>query len=435
MRQSPSRRDRPTPLVTAVLVAAATSLAAACTSGPTPGAHSTTAMPQPSTTQLLTSPSSSSTTSTPSAPASSARSTPTAATPAAPSSCAPAIVSRMSPSERAGQLLMVGLGSDTSRTSLDALVTGRHLGGVILLGGWTGGSDSVRTTTRHLAGLASKAGTAGLGLLLAADQEGGAVQQLRGPGFSRMPSARVQDQDSPSNLTAEATRWGAELRRAGINVNLAPVADTVPTSVGRANGPIGQYDRQYSSDPERVSTMVGAFLAGMRAGGVAATVKHFPGIGRITGNTDVTARGITDGTTTVDDPYLEPFRTGIQDGVELVMVGSAIYSRIDPGTNAVFSGRIVTDLLRDRLSYDGVVITDDVGAARSVAGVPVGERATRFIEAGGDITLTARPGTVPAMHDAITTKATSNPAFAKQVEAAATRVVDLKLRMGLAHCP
>src|SRR5689334_137451 len=259
MRQSPSRRDRLTPLVTAVLVAAATSLAAACTSGPTPRASSTTASPQPSTTQLPTSPPSSSTTSTPSAPASSAGSTPTAGTPAAPSSCAPAIVSRMSPSERAGQLLMVGLGSDTSRTSLDALVTGRHLGGVILLGGWTGGSESVRTTTRHLAGLASKADTAGLGLLLAADQEGGAVQQLRGPGFSRMPSARVQDQGSPSNLTADATRWGAELRRAGINVNLAPVADTVPTSVGRANGPVGQYDRQYSSNPARVSTMVGAF--------------------------------------------------------------------------------------------------------------------------------------------------------------------------------
>lgn len=341
----------------------------------------------------------------------------------------------MDAGERAGQLLMVGLDHAASRTSLDALVSSRHLGGVILLGGWTGGVDSVRATTRHLAALASKNTTAGLGLLLAADQEGGAVQQLRGTGFSRMPSARVQDQGSPGALTADATRWAAELRQAGINVNLAPVADTVPTSIGRANGPIGQYDRQFSSDPERVSRLVGAFLAGMRAGGVAATVKHFPGIGRITGNTDVTASGITDRTTTVDDPYLEPFRTGVQDGVELVMVGSAIYSRIDPGTNAVFSRAIVTDLLRDRLSYDGVVITDDVGAARAVAAVPVGERATRFIEAGGDITLTARPTTVPAMHDAITSKAKANPTFARAVQAAATRVVDLKLRMGLAHCP
>ncbi len=214
----------------------------------------------------------------------------TTSTPAPPSSCAPRIVAGMDAGERAGQLLMVGLDHGASRTSLDALVSSRHLGGVILLGGWTGGVDSVRATTRHLAALASKADTAGLGLLLAADQEGGAVQQLRGAGFSRMPSARVQDQGSPGALTADATRWATELRQAGINVNLAPVADTVPTSIGRANGPIGQYDRQFSSDPERVSRMVGAFLAGMRAGGVAATVKHFPGIGRITGNTDVTAQ-------------------------------------------------------------------------------------------------------------------------------------------------
>ena len=342
----------------------------------------------------------------------------------------------MDAGERAGQLLMVGLDDGASRTSLDALVARRHLGGVILLGGWDGGTERVRATTRHLAALASKEDTAGLGLLVAADQEGGAVQQLRGDGFSRMPSARVQDQGSAERPDRRRHAVGRpSCARPGINVNLAPVADTVPTSIGRANGPIGQYDRQFSSDPERVSRMVGAFIAGMRAGGVAATVKHFPGIGRITGNTDVTARGITDRTTTVDDPYLEPFRTGIQDGVELVMVGSAIYSRIDPGTNAVFSRPIVTDLLRDRLSYDGVVITDDVGAAKAVAAVPVGERATRFIEAGGDITLTARPSHRPRHARRHHDEDEANPAFAKQVQTAATRVVDLKLQMGLARCP
>src|SRR6478735_8677677 len=422
MRQSPRGRGHHRTLPAAVLVAAAT-LAAACSSPPTPATPSSvgTSSAPASTTAPPT-------TTAPKPPATTSKPAP----PAPPTSCAPRIVAGMDAGERAGQLLMVGLDHAASR---DALVSSRHLGGVILLGGWTGGVDSVRATTRHLAALASKDTTAGLGLLLAADQEGGAVQQLRGTGFSRMPSARVQDQGSPGALAADATRWASELRQAGINVNLAPVADTVPTSIGRANGPIGRYDRQFSSDPDRVSRMVGAFLAGMRAGGVAATVKHFPGIGRITGNTDVTAHGITDSTTTVDDPYLEPFRTGIQDGVELVMVGSAIYSRIDPGTNAVFSRPIVTDLLRDRLSYDGVVITDDVGAAKAVADVPVGARATRFIEAGGDITLTARPATVTAMHDAITKKMNASPAFAKQVQTAATRVVDLKLRMGLARCP
>jgi beta-N-acetylhexosaminidase len=341
----------------------------------------------------------------------------------------------MDAGERAGQLLMVGLDHAAGRSSLDGLVSRRHLGGVILLGGWDVGAARVRATTSHLAGLASREATAGLGLLLAADQEGGAVQQLRGDGFSRIPSARVQNQGSPAELAADATRWAGQLRAAGINVDLAPVADTVPPRLGRDNGPIGRYDRQFSGDPSRVARMVDAFVAGMRAGGVAATLKHFPGIGRITGNTDVTSSGITDRATTVDDPYLEPFRSGIQNGARLVMVGSAIYSRIDPGTNAVFSKPIVTDLLRGRLRYDGVVITDDVGAAKAVGAVPVGQRATRFVSAGGDITLTARPSTIPAMHDAITKRMKADPAFARQVQTAVTRVVDLKLQMNLTTCP
>lgn len=329
---------------------------------------------------------------------------------------------------------MVGLDTASSRTSLDALVAKRHLGGVILLGGWFDGAAGVRSTTSHLAGLASPASTGGLGLLLAADQEGGAVQQLRGAGFTRMPSARSQNSLSTSALTAAATTWARQLEAAGINVNLAPVADTVPTSIGTANAPIGAFGRQFSSDPDDNAEKVGAFIAGMRAGGVASTVKHFPGIGRIRGNTDVTANGITDTVTTANDPYLKPFAAGIRDGADLVMVGSAIYSRIDPGTNATFSAPIITDLLRGRLGYDGVVITDDVGAARALAAVPVGQRATRFVEAGGDIVLSATPSSIPVMAQALTDAMQADPAFAAKVEAATTRVVALKVKLGLATC-
>lgn len=329
---------------------------------------------------------------------------------------------------------MVGLDVNAGRTSLDRLVAGRHLGGVILLGGWYDGTASVRATTRHLASLAGRT-TGDLGLLLAADQEGGAVQQLRGTGFTRFPSAREQGATSARQVTATATAMARQLKAAGINVNLAPVADTVPANVGRSNAPIGRWGREYASAPKAVGTMVTAFVKGMAAGGVASTIKHFPGLGRITGNTDLTASGITDRTATVTDPHLAPFATGIAAGADLVMVGSAIYSQLDPGTNAVFSKAIVTDLLRERLRYDGVVITDDVGAAKAVAAVPAAERATRFIAAGGDIVLTARPSTIAPMHQAITARMGSDAAFAEQVEAAVTRVVELKVGMGLARCP
>lgn len=340
----------------------------------------------------------------------------------------------LSPAEQAGQLLWVGLDAGASRSSLDDLITDRHLGGVVLLGGWHEGQASIEPTTSHLAGLASESATGGLGLFIAADQEGGAVQQLQGAGFDEMPSAIDQGGLPDAELTQDATRWAEQLAGAGVNVNLAPVADTVPEALGTANEPIGQWYREYSHRSGKVADKVAAFIEGMQAGGVAATTKHFPGLGRITGNTDLTATGITDDETTTDDPYLDPFAAGIEAGTDFMMIGTAIYSQIDPDVNAAFSHRIVTDLLRDQLDYDGVVITDDVGNAVSVADVPVGERATRFIAAGGDIVLTADPATVPTMTEAITTEMDDDADFAELVQEAVTRVVELKVDRDLADC-
>jgi len=338
----------------------------------------------------------------------------------------------MSDQERVGQLLMVGLDSNARQQSLDSLIRDLHLGGVILLGGWYDGAAVVRAATRHLASTAHRAGVPGL--LLAADQEGGNVQQLRGAGFTRIPTALSQSRLGAATLTSRAATWATELRKAGINVNLAPVADTVPRDIGRANAPIGQWDRQYSSDPDEVGRMASAFVRGMSNGGVAATAKHFPGIGRITGNTDLTTQGITDSTTTATDPYLRPFAATIAAGADLVMVGSAIYSRIDPGVNAMFSTRIVQGLLRGQLGYDGVVITDDVGAAKAVSATPIGQRATKFVAAGGDILLTARPATAPTMQAALLGQVRADRSFAAKVRASATRVLALKVRLGLATC-
>ena len=337
----------------------------------------------------------------------------------------------MSLAQRAGQLLWAGLDTNASSSSLDSEVRNQHLGGVVLLGGWSG-SGKVAAATKHLQGLTGQASTAGLRLFVSADQEGGEVQQLRGDGFTRIPSARSQDTLTPDQLKAAATVWARELAAVGVNVNLAPVADTVPASLGTGNGPIGRYGREFSSDPADNARMVAGFVRGMHAGRVAATVKHFPGLGRIRNNTDFYATGITDPTTTAADAYLQPFASGISAGTDVVMVGSAIYARIDPGVNAVFSHRIVTGILRQQLGYAGVVVTDDVGSAKAVAATSVGARATRFVSAGGDVVLTANPALVPTMTAALTAKARTDPAFDKLVTAAATRVVTLKAARGLA---
>lgn len=338
----------------------------------------------------------------------------------------------MSEEQRLGQLLMVGFDTNAPLGALDDLVTERHVGNVIYLGGWEGASKVTRTS-RHLQGLVSEASTAGVGLMVAADQEGGEVHQLRGEGFTRPPAAREQARMTPARLTAEATGWARELKAAGVNVNLAPVTDTVPREIGRGNAPIGRYARQYGSSPDVVERASLAFLRGMLAGGVEGTVKHFPGLGRIRNNTDFSSTGITDRVTTADDPYLEPFAAGIEGGAGLVMVGSARYEKLDPGVPAMFSEPIVTDLLRGRLGYDGVVVTDDLNA-EAVDDVPAAERAVRFVAAGGDLALTGRAADAPKMIDALAARASSDPEFAAKVEASVERVLRLKYRMGLLPC-
>jgi beta-N-acetylhexosaminidase len=343
--------------------------------------------------------------------------------------CARATFDGLSESERVGQLLMVGLDTNAPASSLDDEFASAHVGGAILLGGWDG-RDKVVAATRHL----SAQRTRGVGVLIAADQEGGEVHQLRGDAYPSLPSALEQGRWSPTELTDRATTLAKAIKASGINLNLAPVADTVPAELGRGNEPIGRYGREFSSDPARNGRMATAFIKGMHAGGVLATAKHFPGLGRIRSNTDFNATGITDDVTTANDAYLQPFSASMTAGVDLVMVGSAIYSRIDPGVNAMFSKRIVTGILREQLGWQGVVITDDVGFAKAVRALSNKERAVRFVGAGGDIVLTADPLDIRPMHSALLSKAGSDPAFKGLVDTAAMRVLVLKARNGLLTC-
>lgn len=348
------------------------------------------------------------------------------------SGCAEKIVKRLTPEQRVGQLIMVGLQAGTPTSAVTSLIRDQHVGNVIYLGGWEG-SGPIRKTSAELQREANTKATGGLRLFVAADQEGGQVWQIRGTGTDPLPTALQQGQASPSQRKAYGKQIGTLLDRVGVNLNLAPVADTVPPAIGTANEPIGKWGRQYGNDPKIVSAAVPDLVRGMHAGGVATTVKHFPGIGRIKGNTDFSSHDISDTTATRNDPYLAPFRSSIRAGADMVMVSSARYPKIDADNQAVFSSAIIRDLLRRQMSFDGVVITDDVAAA-AVRDVPPGERARRFVGAGGDILLTGQTGDVPAMIKALRTKAQNDPKFDKQLKESVRRVVALKVSRKLASC-
>jgi Beta-glucosidase-related glycosidases len=342
------------------------------------------------------------------------------------------VYDRLSPAQRVGQLLMIGLDGTSAASADDAQIARQHVGNVIYLGGWTG-SSRIRSTSKHLQSQASSPATGGVPLLIAADQEGGSVQQLKGPGFTPLVSALQQGRMTAAKRIAYGKLIGGQLKAAGVNLNLAPVADTVSASMSASNAPIGKYAREYGHDPATVATSVTDIVHGLHSAGVGATVKHFPGLGRITGNTDVTTTGTTDTKTTRTDSYLKPFLAGMTAGAGAVMMSSARYDKLDPAERATFSSRIITDLLRGKLGWHGVVITDDMNAV-AVQGVSTGQRAVRFVAAGGDIVLTGRADDAPTMTGALIARAKSDKKFAGQVEASTKRVLALKQRLGLLHC-
>jgi beta-N-acetylhexosaminidase len=339
--------------------------------------------------------------------------------------CAAAIVDDMTLRERAGQLVMVGV--TTASAGEVKVLKAQKIGSVILMGRHADGVAGVRRVVLRLTWKGQN-----LPLLVATDQEGGLVQRLRGKGFDTMPSPRVQATWKDSTLESYAGRWGRQLAAAGVTWTLAPVADVVPADMTSSNAPIGALRRGYGSKPGTVADKVSAFVRGMRASGVATSAKHFPGIGRVTGHTDFTA-GVVDRVTTADDPYLHPFRAAVEARTASLMVSTVTYTRIDAKHPAVFS-RAVIGLIRDKLGFDGVVISDDPGAARSVAGVSAKRRGIDFVRAGGDIAITVAPNLAASFVQGIVSAADDSEPVAAQVRQAAIRVLTMKIDQGLVPC-
>ena len=167
---------------------------------------------------------------------------------------------------------------------------------------------------------------------------------------------------------------------------------------------------------------------GMRSAGVETAVKHFPGLGCVRANTDTTAN-VVDRVTTARSARLAAFRAGIDAGSGFVMVSSASYSKIDPGTPALFSSTIIGGLLRQRMGFDGVVMSDDVGGAKAVLAWSPAQRAVRFVRAGGDLLLDIKPGDLGTMHGALVDQAKGSASFDAKLTAAAERVVAARLAL------
>jgi beta-N-acetylhexosaminidase len=292
----------------------------------------------------------------------------------------PTCTRKISSSDRrlAAGSLMVRM-EDSATDELVALAKHGELGGVILFPS-TGVSPSVLADqVDRLRHAARKAGYPEP--LVAIDQEGGEVKRLPDEPPDLAPS-QMGRSGGASSARAQGLVTGNALARIGIDVDLAPVLD-----LGQSGSFVAS--RTFGDDPKQVAALGGAFADGLEEGHVAATAKHFPGLGSASANSDL-GPSLVDASKDDLEADLEPFEAAIDASIPLIMVSNATYSAYDPDRPASVSPRVIGGLLRDSLGYSGVVITDDLDAgAVTAAGLDQSAAAVAAAKAGADLLLFA----------------------------------------------
>ena len=319
---------------------------------------------------------------------------------------------RMGVRRQVGQLLVIRyLGTTPPPYVLRALRAGRA-GGVILFRDNVASPKQMRRMTAALQRAARGAA------LVAADQEGGPIRTL--PWAA--PSLAQSAQQTPGQAASQAERAGRGLRAAGVNVTLAPVADVAGPSSFVAG-------RAYPGDGRRVGALVRAALGGYARGGVAATVKHFPGLGAATVSTDDAPVTIDRSRLELERSDLTPFRAAA--GAPLVMAGHALYPALDDRRIASQSPVLLGSILRGGLRFRGVVVTDSMEAEAVVSRSSVETAAVRAVGAGADLLLLTGRGSYLPVRRRLETEAARSPRFRARLQDAAGRVLALKRRFRL----
>lgn len=288
--------------------------------------------------------------------------------------------------------------------------------GVILFGG----NVVDATQLRRLARVVQR--SAHGGALVMTDQEGGEIRNVPFAG----PAAPQSATATPTAASVAAGEAARGLRAGGVNVNLAPIADVDPPAGGGALP-----GRLFPGDSRQVATLTEASLDAHERAGVAATVKHFPGLGRATVNTDDGPATIDASRVALEADDLEPYRAAVAADAPLVMAGHALYPAYDPDNIASQSPTLLTDVLRDRLGFRGVAITDSIEAQAVLDRSDVATAAVRSIAAGADIVLMTGSGSWNIVYPRLLRRARRDPDFAARVRESAERVLTLKRRLGL----
>jgi beta-N-acetylhexosaminidase len=333
----------------------------------------------------------------------------------------PSLVERLTPGELAGERIVVSIdGTGLTPELRNAIHTGK-VAGVVLFEPDFPSRDEGRELIEALQAVPRPKLLRGLPLLVMTDQEGGEVKRLDG---APEASAAQMGAEGAGYSRRQGKATAANLASVGVNVDLAPVLD-----VARPGGVIADTGRGFGETAAAVTKTAVPFAEGLEAGGVAATAKHFPGLGTATENTDFEAQHLELSKAELLAVDEAPYRAYIAAGGRLVMLSTAIYPAFSERP-AAFTRAIATGELRGRLGFKGVTITDSLGSAAVAEFGGQQEAAVDGASAGDDLLLFDDLESALAGHRALVKQLHTGGLPRKPFQAATSRVLGLRRELG-----
>lgn len=285
----------------------------------------------------------------------------------------------MSLEEKVGQLVIAGIDGYEIDAGARELVDEYHVGGFILL------KKNVRDADQMLSLINSlKETNAGykIPLFLSIDEEGGRISRMPEE-FSQIPTSKKIGDQNNSELAYRIGRiLGEELKLFGLNMNFAPVLDI---NSNPDNPVIG--DRAFGNNADIVTKLGIETMKGLQAENIISAVKHFPGHGDTSVDSHVGLPTVNNDLDRLESIELLPFSEAIKNKVDVVMIAHILLPKIDADHPSTFSKTIISDILRKKLNFDGVVITDDMTMGAITNNYDIGEASVKSINAGSDIIL------------------------------------------------
>ena len=291
------------------------------------------------------------------------------------------MIAEMTTEEKVGQLIMVGFAGTQANEAIEIHIRDRFVGGVVLFSRNIQSPKQTAELTNELQRLAQST-THGIPLFIGIDQEGGWVIRLK-EGATVLPGNMALGATDSTELAERAGEITAvELAAVGVNLNFAPVMDV---NNNPRNPVIGR--RSFGESSERVSQLGVAYIRGLQHNGMLATAKHFPGHGDTTVDSHFDLPTVSHDRERIHALELQPFRAAIDADVAAIMTAHIIYPAFDPDRPATLSPTILTNLLREELGFDGLLITDDMEMKAIDDRYRSGEASVMAIEAGADIVM------------------------------------------------